>query len=409
MSGQMNQFNRMRGMRHVFADASPTAMLEQLQKGFEDFKKVHAEALDGVKAKFDDVVTHEKLNKVSADVLALQSALDSAVAKIAVGGTGAGQQVSDPEYTKAFQAHIRKGDVQASLNKGTAPEGGFVAPVEWDRTVTDKLILVSPMRAISRVQPISTAGFSKLFNLRGTASGWVGEIAARPETATPTMGSLSYMLGELYANPYASQQLLDDALLNLEEWLAGEVDTEFAFQENLAFISGSGANNRPNGILTYVTGAANAAAHPFGAIALVNTGAAATVTSDGVQNLVRALPSAFTPNARFAMNRNTQFAVMLLKDTTGQYLWQPSYQAGMPSTLAGYPLIEMPAMPDLAAASKSMLFGDFNQAYLVVDGAGMRVLRDPYSAKPYVTFYTTKRVGGGLLNPEAMKASNTSV
>ena len=223
------------------------------------------------------------------------------------------------------------------------------------------------------------------------------------------MGSLNYMLGEIYANPYASQQLLDDALLNLEEWLASEVDTEFAFQENLAFISGSGANNRPNGILTYVTGAANAAAHPFGAIGLVNTGAAATVTSDGIQNLIKALPSAFTPNARFAMNRNTQFAVMLLKDTTGQYLWQPSYQAGMPSTLAGYPLIEMPAMPDLAAASKSMLFGDFNQAYLIVDGAGMRVLRDPYSAKPYVTFYTTKRVGGGLLNPEAIKASNTSV
>lgn len=410
MGGQMNQFQRMRGVHSVRADGNPMALLAELQTGFEAFKKIHAEALDGVKAKFDDVVTRDKLEKVSNDVLALQSALDTAVAKIAAGGGGGNaDRVKDPEYSKAFAQHIRKGDVQASLNKGTAAEGGYTTPIEWDRTITDKLVLVSPMRQIARTQQISTAGFSKLFNLRGTASGWVGETAARPETATPTFGSLNYMLGEIYANPYASQQMLDDALIDLESWLAGEVQTEFAYQENLAFVSGTGANNRPNGILTYITGGANAAAHPFGAITTVNSGAAATLTADGIVRLVHALPSAFTPNAKFAMNRNTQREAMLLKDTTNQYVWQPSYQAGVPSTLNGYPLVEMPAMPDLAASSKSILFGDFEQAYLIVDGVGARVLRDPFSAKPYVTFYTTKRVGGGALNTEAMKAQNTSV
>lgn len=408
MKGQMIS-RPMRGVLSVRADASPTAVLAQLQAAFEEFKNTHTTQLEGVKAKFDDVVTRDKMDKVSAEVLALQSALDTAVAKIAAGGVGDGTRVADPEYSKAFSQFFRKGDIQASLNKGTAPEGGFTAPIEWDRTVTDRLILVSPMRQISRVQQVSTAGFSKLFNLRGTASGWVGEMAARPETATATFGSLNYLLGELYANPFASQQLLDDALINLEAWLAAEVQTEFAFQENVAFISGTGANNRPNGILTYVVGGANAAAHPFGAIQQVNSGAAATVTADGIVRLVQALPSAFTPNASFAMNRNTQSAVMLLKDLEGRYMWQPSYQAGAPATLNGYPVVEMPAMPDLAAASKSILFGDFEQAYLIVDGPGMRVLRDPFSAKPYVTFYTTKRVGGGLLNPEAMRAQNTAV
>ena len=409
MKGQMTS-RPMRGVLSVRADANPTAVLAQLQAAFEEFKITHTTQIKGVEAKFDDVVTRDKLDKVSADVLSLQSALDTAMAKIAAGGAGGnGARVKDPEYTKAFSQHIRKGEVQASLNKGTAAEGGYVAPIEWDRTITDKLILVSPMRSIARVQQISTAGFSKLFNLRGTVSGWVGENAARPETGTPTMGSMNYLLGEIYANPFATQQLLDDALIDLESWLAAEVQTEFAFQENVAFISGTGANNRPNGILTYVTGGANAAVHPFGAITTVNSGAAATLTADGIVRLVHALPSAFTPNARFAMNRNTQRDAMLLKDTTNQYLWQPSYQAGMPSTLNGYPLVEMPAMPDLAAASKSVLFGDFDQSYLIVDGIGSRILRDPFSSKPYISFYTTKRVGGGLLNPEAMKALNTSV
>lgn len=398
-----------RGVLAARAEANPNQVLAELNAAFEAFKTSHSEQLKGINAKFDDVVKKDEVAKISASVLELQNALDTAMAKVAAGGVGEKSRVVDPEYTKAFAQHIRKGDVQASLNKGSAAEGGFVAPTEWDRTITDKLVIVSPMRQIARVQTISTGSFSKLFNLRGTVSGWVGETAARPETASPTFGSLTYALGEIYANPFASQQILDDALVDLESWLAQEVQTEFAFQEGVAFISGTGANNRPNGLLTYVTGGANGGAHPFGAIQTTNSLNATSVTADGLHNLVHLLPSAFTANARFIMNRNTQREVMKLKDTTGQYLWQPSVQAGVPPTLMGYPLTEVAAMPDLAAGSKSIVFGDFDQGYLIVDGIGVRVLRDPYSAKPYISFYTTKRVGGGLLNPEALKALNTSV
>ena len=390
--------------------AEANEILGSLQKAFAEFKDTHAEQIKGVQAKFDDVVTREKLDKVNAQVGDLQAALDkmaAAQAAAAVGGN-AGSRVADAEYTKAFAMHLKRGDVQASLNKGADAEGGFVAPREWDRTITDELIEISQFRSIAAVQTISGNGFKKLFNLRGTASGWVGESAARPETATPTFGSMDFPTGEIYANPAATQQMLDDGEVNLEAWLAGEVATEFAYQEGLAFISGTGANGRPHGILTYVTGGANAAANPLGAITTVNSGAAAALTADGIVNLTYALPSAFAGNARFVMNRDTHGKVRLLKDGQNNYLWQPSYQAGAPATLLGYGITEIPAMPNVAAASKSILFGDFARTYLIIDRVGTRILRDPFTNKPFVMFYTTKRVGGGVVNPEAMKALNTA-
>lgn len=393
--------------------ADANQILASLQGAFEEFKKVHAEQIGNVKAKFDDVVTLDKLDKVNAHVGDLQDALDKATAKMAaieMGGAGGARTVKDADYTNAFLQHIRRGDVNAALSKGTSADGGFLAPNEWDRTITDRLVIISPMRQISGVQTISTGSFSKLFNLRGTASGWVGETAARPETTSATFGSMTFTLGEIYSNIFATQQLLDDALVDLESWIAGEVDTEFAEEEGIAAISGTGANGRPNGLLTFVTGGTNAATNPLGAITLTNSGAAAALTADGLLNLVYALPSAFTANAQFIMNRNTMRAARLLKDTTNQYLWQPSYSAGQPQTLAGYPVTEMAAMPDVSAGLRPIAFGDFRQGYLLIDGAsGMRILRDPFTNKPYVTFYVTKRVGGGVVNPEAIKVQNISV
>lgn len=398
-----------RGIASVKADASnPNAILAQLTKAFEDFKAENDARLKG-KA---DVVTDEKVDRINASVGDLQAALEEQAKKLAafeLNGTGAGKnRVVDAQYTGDFKKFMKTGDVSAALTKGVPADGGFTAPTEWDRTITDKLVIISPMRQMCSVQSISTNAFSKLFNNKGTVSGWVGETAARPETATPTFGSVTYTTGELYANPSATQQMLDDGQVDLEQWLASEVEQEFSLQENIAFVSGTGANGRPNGILTYVTGAANATAHPYGAITLTNSGAATSVTADGIVNLIHALPSAFLQNAQFAMNRDTMRAVRLLKDTTNQYLWQPSYQAGQPSTLAGYGVSEVAAMPNLAAASKSVLFGDFKRSYLIVDRVGVRLLRDPFTNKPYVMFYTTKRVGGGLLNPESMKCLNTS-
>lgn len=405
-----------RGIQSVYADASAPsgveikALIEGVNQAFATFKAENNAALEGVKKGQADALQALKVDRINADIEKLQSAVDEANTRIAAAQMIGIQQggVKDKEYTTAFQAHMKVGSVQAALNKGVAGEGGYLAPTEWDRTITDKLVQVSPMRSLASVQTISTAAFSKLFNNMGTTSGWVGEAAARPVTATPTFGTLTYTTGEIYANPSATQGMLDDSEVDLEAWLANEVQTEFAYQEGVAFLSGDGSN-KPNGILTYITGGANAATHPWGAITTVNSGAAAALTADGVLSLVYALPSEFTGNARFAMNRATQAAARKLKDTTNQYLWQPSYAAGQPATLAGFPLTEMAGMPDVAAAAKPILFGDFARTYLIVDRIGVRVIRDNLTNKPYVSFYTTKRVGGGLLNPQTMKALNISV
>ena len=384
------------------------SLIEGVNQAFATFKAENNAALEGVKKGQADALQALKVDRINADIEKLQSAVDEANTRIAAAqmqGVAQGG-LKDKEYTSAFQAHFKRGEVQASLNKGVAGEGGYLAPTEWDRTITDKLVQVSPLRSLATVQTISTNAFSKLFNQKGTTSGWVGETAARPETATPTFGTLTYTTGELYANPAATQQMLDDAEVDLESWLAAEVQQEFAYQEGVAFLSGNGTN-KPNGLLTYITGGANAAAHPYGAITTVNSGAAAALTTDGILSLVYELPSEFTGNARFIMNRKTQAAVRKLKDGQGNYIWQPSYVAGQPSTVNGFPVTEVAGMPDVAAAAKPIVFGDF-KGYMVIDRVGVRVLRDAYTAKPYVTFYTTKRVGGGLLNPQVLKALNVA-
>jgi len=392
-----------RGIVSVRAETDVKALIEGVQTAFHAFKEANDKEIAAIKAGLPTSDHQAKIEKIDADVSKFQAAIDEVNTKIAAAQMNGVSQVKDKEYTDSFKAHMKRGEVQAALNKGAADEGGYLAPTEWDRTITDKLIEVSPMRAIATVQTISGNGFTKLFNLRGTASGWVGEAAARPQTNTAEFGSLTYATGEIYANPAATQQILDDSEINLESWLAGEVQTEFSYQEGVAFLSGDGTN-KPSGLLTYITGGAKAAAHPFGAITTVNSGAAAALTSGGIIDLIYALPTEFTSGARFIMNRNTIAAVRKLVDGAGNYLWQPSYQAGQPASLAGYPLTEMAGMPDIAAGAKAIVFGDFKRGYLIVDRAGVRVLRDPYSNKPYVHFYTTKRVGGGVLNPEAMKA-----
>ena len=362
-------------------------------------KKKDAEVL----AKFDDVVTTGKMERIEASIADLQGAIDTSNAKIAAAEISGGTSpVKDAEYTAAFRSHFSKGDVNASLNKGADDEGGYLAPVEWDRTITDKLIEESPMRQIASTQNISKGAFTKLFNLRGTGSGWVGEEAARPETATPTFGQMVITPGELYAMPGATQGMLDDAEVNLEAWIAGEVQTAFSAQEGTAFVTGNGTT-KPNGFLTYATGAANAAANPLGAIEVIGAAAVAAVTEDELLDLIYAVPSSYTMGSRFTMNRTTMGKVRKLRDADGRQLWQPSTALGEPSTLLNYAVTEMADMPDLAANATGIAFGNFKRGYLIVDRTGVRVLRDPFTAKPKVLFYTTKRVGGAVVDPQGLK------
>lgn len=385
----------------VRAEASdPKALVAQLNGAFDEFKKAHEEQL---KSKVDDVLLNEKVDTINATISDIEKALNEKIAAAAIANVPGDMQPTNPEYVSAFKAHMRKGEVQAALTVGTDSEGGYLAPVEWDRTITNAIRDVSPIRANAQVIQISGRGFSRVYSDGVVGSGWVGETAARPATTTPGLSTLEFLTGEIYANPAISQQALDDVAINLEQWIAGEVADEFAEQEGIAFVSGDGSN-KPFGILTYVTGAANAAKHPFGAIETVAGTGAALTESDDLLDLAYGLESRYRTGAKFYLNDATAGVVRKMKDGQGNYLWQPTMVAGQPNMLAGFPVVEVPAMPDVAASAVVALFGNMERTYLIVDRIGLRVLRDPYSNKPFVHFYTTKRVGGGVQDPRYMKA-----
>ncbi len=400
----------------VRADMSdPNKVLAALQQSVEEFKTTLEEKLKG-KA---DVVLSEKVDRIDASIGEFQKIIDDVNARLAAAQVGAGQRPITPEereYTENFQTWFvtgsgdsavqaaQKKGVRAALSEGTNTAGGYFTPIEWDRTIISRLKLVSPIRSIAQVQTTTKRAWIKLLSDRNIGSGWVGETAPRPQTTTPGLTPLTFSVGEIYAMPAATQDLLDDAEgVNIEEWLASEVELEFSRQEGIAFVGGDGVN-KPQGLLTYTDNSI----HPWGPIATVVSGNASALTQDGIINLTNDLPSAFIPNARFIANRKSIGAVRKFKDAQGNYQWQPSMQLGTPQTLLGYPLTEVPDMPDIAAGAIPFMFGDFQRGYLVVDRMGIRVLRDPYSNKPYVLFYTTKRVGGGVQNPDVLRYHKVS-
>jgi len=410
-----------RGIRSVRADSTPTlldikAMIDNVQKTFADFKAENDKALADVRK---DVVQTEKVDRINSAVGDLQKGIDEANRKIAalqVNGTGDPNDKRTPEqreHAKAFKNWFRKGageanlrdlEVKAALRTDSDPDGGYLTDVETEATIDRVLGTVSTMRSLATVRQISGGVYKKLVNQGGATSGWVGERQTRSETDTPTLAAIEYPAMELYANPGATQTSLDDSRINIEQWLADEVAIEFAEEEGAAFITGNGVN-KPRGILAYTT-VANAS-YAWNSIGHVVTGEAADFIAedpgDPFINLVYALKQGYRQNASWLMNRTNQGKVRKFKDDQDNYLWAPGLQAGQPATFLGYPINDDDNMPDVAANAYPVAFGDFRRAYLVVDRAGIRVLRDPFTNKPYVMFYTTKRVGGGIQNFEAIK------
>jgi HK97 family phage major capsid protein len=315
------------------------------------------------------------------------------------------------EHKAAFDLYVRAGEAGGlktleakALSAGSGPDGGYLVPETVEREVLTRLAKLSPIRAISTVRVISTGLYKRAFSVSGAAAGWVGETAPRPQTDAPTLAELSYPAMELYAMPAATQTLLDDAIVDIDSWLADEIETAFAEQESAAFVNGDGVN-KPKGFLQAPIVANAAWSH--GKLGTIATGAAGAFPdespSDLLIELVYALKNGYRQNAAFVMSRRTQSVIRKFKDQSGAYLWQPPASAGGAATLMSFPVVESEDMPEIAANSLSVAFGDFRRGYLVVDRAGIRVLRDPYSAKPYVLFYTTKRVGGGVQDYEAIK------
>lgn len=310
------------------------------------------------------------------------------------------------EYSKSFRSWMRRGDRESErilneMSVASPPDGGFLVSPDTAGRIVEMLYETSPIRGLCSPQVISSDALEGVNDLDEADAGWVGETAVRAgNTGTPQVGVWRIPAHEMYAEPRATQKLLDDAQVDVEAWLAKKVVNRFSRLENTAFVSGNGVL-QPRGFLSYAAGTPTAA--NWQVIQRVNSGNANTVTADGIIDLVAALKDAYTARAVFGMRRATQFTIRKLKDGNGQYLWQPDFAQRGRATLLGFPIVDMADMPAIAALALAIVFGDFQEGYQIVDRLGIRVLRDPYTTKGYVKFYTTKRVGGAVLNFEALK------
>lgn len=307
----------------------------------------------------------------------------------------------------AFAGFVRTGTVleMKAFTGVTGDAGGYAVPREVDGEIARVLKGISPIRAIANVVTVGSAGYRKPITTGGTPSGWAAETAARPETASPVFAELVPPMGELYANPSASQAMLDDAAFDVEAWLAGEIATEFARAEGAAFVGGNGVN-RPKGFLTAPVSTAKDTTRALGTLQYLPSGAAedfGAAPDERLLDLVHSLRAPYRQGASFVMNANTLARIRKFKTADGMPLWQPSLAAGQPATLLGYPVVEAEDMPDIAANALSIAFGNFQAGYLIAERGETAILRDPYSNKPFVSFYATKRVGGCVADSAAIK------
>lgn len=420
---------------------------EEITKVFEEFKSANDERLDSIeksisktadgmateKVKALETAVFEKLDEQGEAVKAAEKRAEQAeVAAKRRAFTGSdeinvkgehlremarrvGSDVSPEEFVEAksqFAAWLRKGQVGEWVGKamsvGSDPDGGYLVMPDTTGRIVQFVRETSPIRAVASAQTISSDALEGSYDLDEADAGWVSERGARSETGTPGLGRWRIPVHEIYAAPRITQKLLDDAEIDVEAWISGKVGDRFSRKENAAFVNGDG-DGKPRGFLTYSHGTpAGSSTAAYRVIERIATGASGafngTDPGDALYDVAFALKAQFRQRAVWMMNRATLAEVLKLKDGDGSYLWQPDFQAsGIGIRLIGQPVVEGEDMPDIAADSLSIAFGDFAAGYQIVDRAGIRVLRDPYSNKPEVEFYTTKRTGGDVVGFEAIK------
>lgn len=328
------------------------------------------------------------------------------------------KQLSD--YRAGFLKFLKSGkdDLELTerklLSVGSDPDGGYLVTPDVTGRIVTRVFETSPMRQIVNVQTIGTDRLEGMRDIDEAGfGGWVSETTARPNTATPVLGKWSIPVHEMYANPYATQTLLDDANTNIEAWLAAKVADKFTRIENAAFINGTGAN-QPTGLFTYPMSTAGDATRPWGTFQYVATGATyaagppvvifPTTGAGALFELIGQFKQAYLTGARWVTRREMITSLRQLKGSaTGDYLWQPGLQVGQPDSILGYPVTIAMDIPAPAANSFSLAFGDFRETYTIVDRQGIRTMRDPFTLKPFVQFYTTRRVGGAAISFEQVK------
>jgi HK97 family phage major capsid protein len=386
---------------------------QNLQRELQDtISTLQARALEFGEWKKADGMARETFTKLNARIDELTDQLKATQAQALRTNVTSIQKDSDPAR-EVLVKYLRRGDQrltaqerdvleqhQKALSVDSDPDGGYLVTPQQSARIIEVVFETSPMRQIATVETISSDALEGLFDGDEAAAAWVAERGSRPETNTPQLGQWRIPTHELYANPRATQKLLDDSAVDIEAWLSRKVADKFARTENLAFVLGTGVG-QPRGIVTYPDGTTR------GTIERIPSLDASTIAAEGIYGVIYGIKNAYRTGAVWVMNRATVGVIRTIRDEsggagTGQFMWSPGFGT-QPATLAGYPIVEFEDMADISGGNIVAGFGNFRQAYTIVDRIGIRVLRDPYSAKPHVEFYTTKRVGGDVLNFEAIK------
>jgi len=417
--------------------------IENQAKAFDAFKETNDERIEAIakgnESKAGELA--EKLGKIDKEVSRFselktsietemqlnRERLEELESRASKPGATAQEKAAN-EYKSTFLDWIRhKGNSPLDEQKlqdmarkdvtiGSGAGGGFAVPEEISREIERLELKFSPVRRLVKVVRAGTSDYKEIVNLRGATSGWVGESGSRTATNTPSLREVTPTHGELYAYPQVSEWSLDDIFFNVESWLAEEVAQEFAQQEGTAVITGNGTS-KPTGMLNTTPTTADdfasplraAAAYQFTASLTATSPAVAEVLPDAMIDLIYKLNSAYRSGATWVMNSNTTGAVRKLKDTTGQYLWQPSLQAGQPNQLLGYPVETWEQMADIATNAFPIGFGNFRRGYVIADRVGLRVTRDDVTNVGFVRFYVRRREGGIVLNNDAIKFLRTTI
>jgi HK97 family phage major capsid protein len=392
-----------------------TERVSALGHAWEQFKHINDTRLRDIERKgHADPLYQEHLNNINSALDNYKNRLDQIETAYnrPLMGENEGHKSFDPmqnEYSKAFRSYLRKGMDAGlevlqtkALSVGSDPDGGYLVTPTMSSKIVQAIYETSPMRQLASVETISSDALELIDDHDQAAAGWTSETGTISETSTPTLAKRNISTNELYAQPKATQKLVDDSAIDIENWLSGKIADIFSRKENTSFISGNGVG-QPRGILTYAAGTS------WGKVEQVNSGTNGAVGADAIITLFYSLKDAYSKRANFLMNRTVIQGVRLLKQTsTNQYLWQPGLAAGAPDTLMGVPVMMAADMPVAATNSLSVAVGDFQAAYQIVDRRGIRILRDPFTEKPFVKFYATKRVGGDVINFEAIKLMKLS-
>lgn len=367
-------------------------MIEEIKGLFTQFQAKNDEMLAEIKK------TGSASQELKNQVDALNERIDELETKGKRPVLGGESTVQADETKAAFLEWARKGIESAelkSLSAGTNSDGGYLIPQQLESQINELLVELSPVRSVANVMTISNGNSIDIPVEAGAfATGWAAETGARAETASGTFTLVNIPAAELFANPQATQRILDDSAL-LESYIVRKIGEQMAAAEATAFVTGNGTN-KPTGLLTAT-------------ISEKVSGSAAAITAAGLIDLFYDLPDAYAKSASFLMKRSTVGAIRKLVDSNGQYLWQPGLMAGQPATILGRPVVEAIDMPAVAADAYPVLFGDFKAGYTILDRKGISILRDPYTNKPFVGFYAVKRVGGKVVKAEALRKLKISV